>query len=91
MADAKPPGAIRRAIRWLFSPSARWSVFALVVVGLFVNGLSTGNLLAALAIGVLLIFIGIALFAAKLVRPLAAASDPVARGSVLILSILAWP
>ena len=30
MANAKPPGAIRRALRWLFSPSARWSVFALL-------------------------------------------------------------
>jgi cytochrome c-type protein NapC len=34
MADAKPPGPIRRALRWLFSPSARWSVFALLAVGL---------------------------------------------------------
>ena len=32
MADAKPPGAIRRALHWLFSPSARWSVFALVLI-----------------------------------------------------------
>jgi cytochrome c-type protein NapC len=37
MADAKPPGAIRRAVRWLFSPSARWSVFALLAVGLLVG------------------------------------------------------
>jgi nitrate/TMAO reductase-like tetraheme cytochrome c subunit len=37
MADAKPPGALRRAWRWLFSPSARWSVFALVLAGLVIG------------------------------------------------------
>ncbi|MEU4395926.1 ABC transporter permease [Kribbella sp. NPDC023855] len=85
-----PPGRFQR-YRALGAVLLTLTGIALVVVGLFVDGLSTGNLLAALAIGVLLIFVGIALFAAKLVRPLAAASDPVARGSVLILSILAWP
>jgi putative ABC transport system permease protein len=64
---------------------------ALVVVGLYVNGLSTSTVLASLAIGVLLIFVGIALFAARLVRPLAAASDPVARWSVFVLTVLVWP
>ncbi|MEO8078902.1 MAG: NapC/NirT family cytochrome c [Caldimonas sp.] len=37
MAEADPPGLIRRAWRWLFSPSARWSVFALVVTGLVIG------------------------------------------------------
>jgi len=37
MADGKPPGVIRRAWRGLFSPSARWSVFALVVIGLVIG------------------------------------------------------
>ena len=64
---------------------------ALVVVGLFVNGLTTSTVLSALAVGVLLIFVGIALFAARLVRPLAAASDPIARGSVFVLTVLVWP
>jgi len=64
---------------------------ALVVVGLFVDGLSTTTVLSSLAGGVLLIFIGIALFSSRLVRPLAAVSDPIARWSVLILTILAWP
>ena len=64
---------------------------ALVVVGLFVDGLSTTTVLSSLGAGVLLIFIGIALFSSRLVRPLAALSDPVARWSVLILTVLAWP
>jgi nitrate/TMAO reductase-like tetraheme cytochrome c subunit len=33
MADTQEPGALRRFFRWLFSPSARWSIFALLLVG----------------------------------------------------------
>ncbi len=33
MADSDRAGMIRRFFRWLFSPSARWSVFALLLVG----------------------------------------------------------
>ncbi|TDU83238.1 putative ABC transport system permease protein [Kribbella voronezhensis] len=85
-----PPGRFHR-FRPLGAALLAVLGVALVVSGLFVDGLSTGALLGLLAIGVLLIFIGIALFSARLVRPLAAASDPVARWSVLILSIVAWP
>jgi putative ABC transport system permease protein len=64
---------------------------ALAVVGLFVDGLGTTTVLTALMVGVLLIFIGIALFAARLVRPLAVVSAPIARWSVVLLTALAWP
>ncbi|MFG1621728.1 ABC transporter permease [Kribbella sp. NPDC049227] len=64
---------------------------ALVLIGLFVDGLSTSTLLSLLGAGVLLLFIGIALFSARLVRPLAAVSDPVARWSVVVLTAIAWP
>lgn len=37
MADAGKGGVVRRFFGWLFSPSARWSVFALVVAGLVVG------------------------------------------------------
>ena len=37
MAEARSAGPIRRTLRWLFSPSARWSVFALLLVGLVVG------------------------------------------------------
>ena len=33
MADSQNPGAIRRFFGWLLSPSARWSVLALLLVG----------------------------------------------------------
>ncbi|MFI6681540.1 ABC transporter permease [Kribbella sp. NPDC050470] len=63
----------------------------LVLVGLFADGLSTTALLACLGAGVLLLFIGVALFSARLVRPLAAVSDPIARWSVVVLTALVWP
>jgi nitrate/TMAO reductase-like tetraheme cytochrome c subunit len=50
MADAKPPGPIRRALRWLFSPSARWSVFALVVVGLVIGAVGVIGTQVAVAV-----------------------------------------
>jgi putative ABC transport system permease protein len=64
---------------------------ALVVVGLFVNGLKTSTLLTLLGVGVLLLFLGIALFSSRLVRPLAAVADPIARWSVVVLTALIWP
>jgi putative ABC transport system permease protein len=64
---------------------------ALTVIGLFASGLRTRNVLILLMFGVLLLFIGIALFSARLVRPLAAAANPVAYWSVVILTALAWP
>ncbi|MEI8410692.1 MULTISPECIES: ABC transporter permease [unclassified Kribbella] len=64
---------------------------ALVLVGLFADGLSTSTLLSCLGAGVLLLFIGIAAFSARLVRPLAAVSDPIARWSVVVLTALIWP
>ena len=50
MADAKPPGMIRRTLHWLFSPSARWSVFALVVAGLVIGAGSVIGTQVALAV-----------------------------------------
>ena len=50
MADAKPPGAIRRAMRWLFTPSARWSIFALVFVGLVIGATSVIGTQVAMAV-----------------------------------------
>ena len=50
MAEAERPGVIRRTLRWLFSPSARWSVFALVVVGLLVGATSVIGTQVALAV-----------------------------------------
>ncbi|TCC08557.1 ABC transporter permease [Kribbella soli] len=62
-----------------------------ILAGLFVDGLATRTLLILLGLGVLLLFVGIASFSARLVRPMAAVSDPVARWSVVVLTAIAWP
>ncbi len=66
-----PPGRYAR-----FRPVAAIVLGALGVgslcVGLFVNGLGTRNVLLLMGLGAVLIFFGVALFAATLVRPLAA-------------------
>jgi putative ABC transport system permease protein len=46
--------------------------FALLLFGLFKNGLSTTGILASMGFGVVFVFIGVALFSSRLVRPLAA-------------------
>ena len=45
--------------------------FALLGIGLFEHGLGTRNVLSLLGVGCLLLFLGVALFAGTLVRPLA--------------------
>lgn len=49
MADSNDPGVVRRAVRWLFSPSARWSVFVLLLAGLLVGAVSVIGTQVALA------------------------------------------
>jgi putative ABC transport system permease protein len=85
-----PPGRFNR-FRPVGAALLAIAGVALVVVGLFVSGISTTMVLSSLGVGVLLIFIGIALFSSRLVRPLAALSDPIARWSVVVLTALIWP
>lgn len=37
MADPESPSVVRRFFRWLFSPSARWSIFTLLLVGVMLG------------------------------------------------------
>ena len=54
--------------------------FAALLYGLFGSGLGTTQILVWMGLGALLIFVGVALFAARLVRPLAGAlGEPAAR------------
>ncbi|MGH3465892.1 MAG: ABC transporter permease [Kribbellaceae bacterium] len=85
-----PPGRFHR-YRPLGAALLAVAGVALTVTGLFVEGASTTVVLVLLLIGVLMIFIGIALFSSRLVRPLAAVANPVARWSVIALSVLVWP
>jgi len=65
-----PPG---RFARWRPVGSALLTAagFALLVYGLFGNGLGTKQILLFMGVGTLLIFIGVALLAVRFVRPLA--------------------
>jgi putative ABC transport system permease protein len=64
---------------------------AFLLIGLFVHGLGTAGVLTFMLVGALLVFIGIAIFSAQLVRPLAAAANPVARWAVIAFSAVVWP
>ncbi len=50
MADSGNPGMFRRFFKWLFSPSARWSIFALLVVGVVVGFTGTVGTQVAMAV-----------------------------------------
>jgi putative ABC transport system permease protein len=65
--------------------------FAGLVWGLFGPNLSTTAILAWMGFGTLLVFSGVALFSARLVRPLAAGGSPVATAALLVLFLLAFP
>jgi cytochrome c-type protein NapC len=50
MAPTPKPGLIRRLIGWLFSPSAKWSVFALLLVGLMAGAVGVVGTQVAVAV-----------------------------------------
>ena len=50
MAEPKRPGVIRRFFQWLFSPSARWSVFALLLAGTIVGAVGVIGTQVAVAV-----------------------------------------
>ena len=74
-----------------------WSIalttlgFAALLYGLFVPGLGTSRVLLALGVGALLIFFGVALFSARIARPLASFVNPIGKWVVVVLSVLFWP
>lgn len=49
MAPTPKPGLIRRLFGWLFSPSAKWSVFALLLVGLVIGAVGVVGTQVAVA------------------------------------------
>ncbi len=78
-----PIAAVREGATLPPSPWARfrtpWSIllttvgFASLLYGLFGSGLSTGQILGLMGVGAVLVFLGVALFSVRLVRPLARA------------------
>jgi putative ABC transport system permease protein len=67
-----PPGRFAR-FRWLGALVTIVLGFAALLYGLFGSGLDTTGILVWMGLGALLIFLGVALFSSRLVRPLAQA------------------
>jgi putative ABC transport system permease protein len=65
-----PPGRFAR-YRWIGAVLMSLAGFAALLYGLFGNGLDTTQILVWMGLGALLIFLGVALFSSRLVRPLA--------------------
>jgi putative ABC transport system permease protein len=66
-----PPGRFARW-RWLGAVLMTVVGFAALLYGLFGSGLDTTEILLWMGLGALLVFLGVALFSSRLVRPLAA-------------------
>jgi putative ABC transport system permease protein len=81
-----------------FAPFVPW-VAGLVAVGailllaraMFTDELGTADRLLSIAAGVLLLFLGVAMLASHVVRPLAAVSSPIGRWAAFVFAVLAWP
>jgi ABC-type antimicrobial peptide transport system permease subunit len=65
--------------------------FAALAYGLFGPDLGTTQILVWMGLGALLIFLGVALFSARIARPLATAVSPAGTWAVVALSVLVWP
>jgi putative ABC transport system permease protein len=85
-----PPG---RLARFRFGGAILLAAagFGSLFLGLFDHGLGTSSVLILMLVGALAVFIGVALFASRLVRPMASGANPVARLSVALFTILVWP
>jgi putative ABC transport system permease protein len=65
--------------------------FAALVYGLFAPDLGTTRVLLWIGVGVLLVFFGVARVTTRLIPSLAVSVSPVARWTVVLLSVLVWP
>jgi ABC-type antimicrobial peptide transport system permease subunit len=65
--------------------------FGGLAIGLFAPGLGTTQILIWIGIGALLVFFGVALFSARIARPLATIVSPIGKWVVVVLSALVWP
>jgi putative ABC transport system permease protein len=73
---------------------------ALVIIGLsvtllsyslFKDKLDTATRLISMAVGVLLLFVGVAMVSSRTVRPLAVGTNPIAKWAVVLFSVLVYP
>jgi putative ABC transport system permease protein len=96
-----PIAAVREGAELPEGRFARWRPYVAVLVavagfaalsyGLFRSGLGTTQVLLWMGVGALLIFFGVAMFASRIVRPLADAVSPVGTAMVAVFSVLFYP
>ncbi len=96
-----PISAVREGAVLPTSRFARFSVtaalltiggaVALMLVGLFVHGLSTTQRLLALGVGAAAVFLGVAMLAKTLVPSLARGSSPIATWVTVVLTVIVYP
>jgi putative ABC transport system permease protein len=58
---------------------------------LFKDNLGTAPRLISMAVGVLLLFLGVAMLSSRTVRPLAIGTHPIAKWAVVVFSVLVYP
>jgi ABC-type antimicrobial peptide transport system permease subunit len=85
-----PPGWFAR-----YGPFVAVAVGAVGVAGLvygaFGHGIKTGPRLGILGVGVVLLFLGVALVASRVVRPVSVGVSPLATIAIVVLSIVVYP
>jgi putative ABC transport system permease protein len=96
-----PIAAVREGATLPEGRFARWRTHGAVVLaaigvasllfGLFRDGLGTTGVLASLGLGALALFFGVALFASRIVRPLADAVSPVGTVMVAAFTVVFYP
>ena len=85
-----PPGRFAR-FRSLGAALMALAGFAALAYGIFGNGLGTTQVLLWMGVGTLLVFLGVALFSSRLIRPLAAVTNPLGRWVTFAFTVVAWP
>ena len=78
-----------------FTPYIALVVIAVAVAALgyslFKDDLGTAQRLITIAVGVLALFVGVAMVSSRTVRPLAVATSPLAKWAVVAFSVIAYP
>jgi putative ABC transport system permease protein len=85
-----PRGRFARFTPWIAGLTIVLAVL-LLAYGVFVDDLGTAERLLSLAVGVLLLFIGVALLSSRLVRPLATLLTPLSYWLMFVLGIIFYP
>ena len=85
-----PRGRFARITPYIASLVVGLAVLALAY-GTLVDDVATGDRFALLGLGVLALFIGVAMLSSRLVRPLAVGVSPIGQWLTVVVMILIWP